>query len=177
MGTSVEDAIRLQKFRLMSFLVQRFEGGNIESAHQALNGIEYYAIEALNWFRALSPQSQNKLAGLGAKLEEIKKKVNQWRGILKDIWGNRKELEQVINELDEESNSVSGFLQQINNLRDEIAAKIKESKGKERDELVKEQDRLYNLREKVGGLKRSIEAAKLRFGVIKEEIRAKRKGR
>lgn len=173
MGASVEDAIRLQKFRLLSFIAQTLERGNIESAHEALNGVEYYATEAITWFEALNTVNKSKLSQLHAKLKEIKKKVNQWRQILNDIWGNRGKLEQVINELSEESGSLSGFSEQINSLRSEIAAKVKESWE---EELVKELKRLYNLKERLEWLKASLGIAKYRFEVIKEEIRAK-KGR
>lgn len=175
MSTSVEDAIRLQKFRLLSFVAQKFESGNIELAHEALNGVEYYANEAITWLESLSEVSKSKLTALGAKLEEIKKKVNQWREILSDIWGNRKKLGQVINELAEESNSISVFSQQISDLRGEIAAKVKESQTAKQEELVKELKRLYNLREKIEWLKASLGVAKSRLEVIKEEIRAKKK--
>ena len=176
MGASVEDAIRLQKFRLLSFIAQKLESGNIELAHEALNGVEYYANEAITWFEALNEVSKSKLSQLHAKLKEIKKKVNHWRQILNDIWENREKLGQVINELSEESGSLSGFSEQINSLRNEIAAKVKESREGERTELVKELKRLYNLKERIEWLKASLGIAKHRFEVIKEEIRAK-KGR
>jgi DNA repair ATPase RecN len=180
MGTSVEDAIRLQKFRLMSFLVQGFESGNIKLAQQALNGIEYYATEALTWLGALSEKSKSKLAGFGEKLEEIKEKVNQWRGILSDIWENREKLGQVIDELAQQSENLLGFLEQIKGLENEVTAKIKELKDSQDEELkrlVKERNRLHNLKDKVEWLKASLMVAKTRFEIIKEEIRAKKERR
>jgi uncharacterized protein YoxC len=164
----------------MSFIVQRFERGDIEAAHEALNGVEYYVIEAGNWLKALSQESKSKLTGLGAKLKEIKKKVNQWREILKDVWGNRGKLEQVINELAEQGDSLSGFLGQIEGLRNEVAEKIqqalKNNQEAEWEKLVKEGKRLYNLKGKIEELKLSLGVVKSKFEVIKEVIRAK-KGR
>jgi uncharacterized protein YoxC len=177
MNASTEDAIKLQKFRLMSFLVQRLESGNIELAQQALNGIEGYAEKALRWFEALSQESKSKLKGLEKKLEEIKEKVNQWREILTDIWKNKGKLGQVINELVEESNSISEFPQTIDGLTKRIAAKVQESQEEKRQELVMELNRLYNLKDKVEGLKTSLIVAKRWFEDIKWEIRAKKKGR
>jgi DNA repair ATPase RecN len=165
----------------MSFFVQRFESGNIELAQQALNGIEYYANEALRWFDALSPMSKSQLEGFEAKLDEIKRKVNQWREILGDIWRNKGKLEQVIKELTEEIDSISGFSEKISKLRSEIAEEVKKVKAARQEakleELVKESDRLYNLRGKVEGLKTSISVAKNRFEIIKWEIRAKKEKR
>jgi chromosome segregation ATPase len=180
MGTSVEDAIKLQKFRLMSLFVQGFESGNIKLARQALNGIEYYATEALVWFEALSKENKSRLAELKEELEGTKEKVNQWREILSDIWGNRGKLGQVIDELAQQSKNLSGFLGKIEGLKGEIAAKIEKLKGnqtEELEELDKELKRLYNLREKVYWLKASLDIAKARFEIIKEEIRAKKKRR
>ena len=178
MSASTEDAIKLRKFGLMSFLVQRFESSNIELAQQALSGIEYYANEALAWFEALSQKSKLELVGFDAELKEIKKKVNQWREILEDIWGNKGKLEQVIEELDWEISRISEFSQRIKGLRGRIAEEVKEAKeaGQEAklEELVKESGRLYNLQRKVEDLKASISVAKNRFEIIKWEIRAKK---
>ena len=164
----------------MSFLVQRFESHNIELAQQALDRIEDCANKALEWFEALSQESKSELGRLEAELKEIKKKVNQWRGILNDVWGNKGKLEQVIKELDEESASISEFLRNIEDLMNRISAKVQESQKTNQEKwenLVKEQNKLHNLKKKVNELQTFLGSARIWFGKIKWEVRAKKKRR
>jgi hypothetical protein len=158
MGTLVEDAIKLQKFRLLSFLAQKFERDNIELARQALEAVKKSVVEAQKWLGALNLPE---LANLSGKLNEIKRKAGEWQGILGDIWGNRGKLKEISDELNTESSKFEAeILSEIEKLRG--------GRGLDR----KEQDRLFVLKEKLNELVTYLKVAKLWIDKIREEIRA-----
>jgi hypothetical protein len=157
-GTSVEDAIRLQKFRLLSFIVQKLESGNVELAQGALRAIESLAAEAQSWLNALNLPE---LLPLSGKLQEIKKLAKKWQEILKDVWGNRGQLGEISKNLEEQKAAFSSFLGQI----------------RERKLSPEEHRKAFVLKEKVNEIVTYLGIAKLWVDEIIEEIRAKKKGR
>jgi DNA repair ATPase RecN len=161
MGTLTEDAIRLQKFRLLSFLAQKFESGNIELAQGALRAIESLAAEAQNWLNALNLSELQPLSG---RLEEIKRLAKKWQEVLENVWENRKQLREISQNLEEQKEAFGGFLEQIDRVREEELS-------------PEEQTRAFVLRKKVNEIATYLGIAKLWIDRIIEEIRAKKKGR
>jgi DNA repair ATPase RecN len=115
MGTSVEDAIRLQKFRLLSFIAQKLESGNVELAQGALRAVENLAVEAQNWLNALN---LSELLPLSGRLQEIERLVRKWQGILEKVWENRGQLKEISENLEEQKKALSGFLKQIESIEE-----------------------------------------------------------
>jgi DNA repair ATPase RecN len=158
MGTSVEDSIRLQKFRLLSFVVQKLESGNVELAQGALRAIESLAEEAQKWLNALNLPE---LLPLSKRLQEIKELAKKWQEVLKDVWGNRGQLREISKNLEEQKEVFSDFLKQIS----------------EREFSPEEHRKAFVLKEKVNEIVTYLAIAKLWMDEIIEEIRAKKKGR
>jgi DNA repair ATPase RecN len=161
MGTLTEDAIRLQKFRLLSFLAQKVEKGNIELAQGALRAIESLAAEAQNWLNALNLSELQPLSG---KLREIRQLAKKWQEVLKNVWENRKQLREISQNLEEQKKAFEGFLKQIDEVR-------------ERKLSGEEHRKAFVLKEKVNEIATYLSVAKLWIDEIIEEIRAKKKGR
>jgi len=148
-------AIKLQKFKLLSFIAQKFERGNIELAEGALRAIESLAAEAQNWLNALN---LSELLPLSGRLQEIKKLAKKWQEVLKDVWGNRGQLRDISKNLEEQKAIFSGFLKQIREI-----------------ELSPEEHRkAFVLQEKVNEIITYLGIAKLWVDKIIEEIRAKK---
>jgi DNA repair exonuclease SbcCD ATPase subunit len=160
MGASVEDSIRLRKFRLLSFVAQKFESGNIELAQGALRAVESLAADAQNWLNALN---LSELLPLSGRLEQIKQLAKKWQEVLKDIWRNRGQLRGISESLEKQKEVFSGFLKQIDKIR-------------ERKLSSEEYRKVFVLREKVNEIVTYLGIAKLWVDKIIEEIRAK-KGR
>jgi DNA repair ATPase RecN len=156
MGTSVEDAIRLQKFRLLSFIAQKLESGNVELAQGALRAVENLAVEAQNWLNALN---LSELLPLSGRLQEIERLVRKWQGILEKVWENRGQLKEISENLEEQKKALSGFLKQIESIR---------KKGLSPEEYRK----AFVLKEKVNEIVTYLGIAKLWIDEIREEIRA-----
>jgi DNA repair ATPase RecN len=156
MGASVEDAIRLQKFRLLSFVAQKFESGNIELAQGALRAVENLAGEAQKWLNALN---LSELLPLSGRLQEIEQLAKKWQGILEKVWENRGQLREISENLEEQKKALSGFLKQIDEIR-------------ERKLSPEESNKVFVLREKVNEIITYLGIAKLWVDRIREEIRA-----
>jgi len=150
-------AIKLQKFKLLSFIAQKFERGNVELAQGALRAIESLAAEAQNWLNALN---LSELLPLSGRLQEIKKLAKKWQEVLEDVWGNRGQLREISENLEGQRTAFSDFLKQIK--------EIKLSPEERRKAFV--------LKEKVNEIITYLGIAKLWVDKIIEEIRAK-KGR
>lgn len=161
MGTSVDDAIRLQKFRLLSFVAQKFESGNVELAQGALRAVESLAAEAQNWLNALN---LSELLPLSGRLEQIEQLAKKWQEVLKDVWGNRGQLRGISDNLEEQKAALSSFLKQIDEIR-------------KRKLSGEEYRKAFVLKEKVNEIVTYLGIAKLWVDEIIEEIRAKKKGR
>jgi DNA repair ATPase RecN len=151
MGTSVEDAIRL-----LSFIAQKLESGNIELAQGALRAVENLAVEAQNWLNALN---LSELLPLSGRLQEIERLVRKWQGILEKVWENRGQLKEISENLEEQKKALSGFLKQIESIR---------KKGLSPEEYRK----AFVLKEKVNEIVTYLGIAKLWIDEIREEIRA-----
>ena len=156
MGTSVEDAIRLQKFRLLSFIAQKLESGNIELAQGALRAVENLAVEAQNWLNALN---LSELLPLSGRLNEIKGLAIEWQEVLKDVWKNREQLREISENLEKQGKALSEFLKQIDKIRG-------------RKLSPEEYRKAFVLRGKVNEIITYLGIAKLWIDEIREEIRA-----
>jgi DNA repair ATPase RecN len=161
MGTSAEDAIRLQKFRLLSFVAQKLESGNIELAQGALRAVESLAAEAQNWLNALN---LSELLPLRGKLKELEQLAKKWQEVLENVWENRGQLREISQNLEKQKTALRGFLKQIDEVR-------------ERKLSGEEHRKAFVLKEKVNEIATYLGIAKLWVDEIIEEIRGKKKGR